>query len=509
MSKKPVVLMILDGFAFGKEGVGNAALAAKTPFLDGVFSTYPTTQIHASGLEVGLPEGQMGNSEVGHTNIGAGRVVYQDLTKITKEIKEGKFFENKELLEAISHCKSHNTKLHLMGLLSDGGVHSHIEHLFGLLDLCKRESFKDVYIHAFLDGRDTPPKSGLGYLKQLQTKLDELGFGVIATVQGRFYAMDRDKRYERVQKSYDCMVAHKPEITFDNPLEYVNNSYSTDATDEFVLPARSKDAKPIEEKDGVIFFNFRPDRARELTDALTQNYFDGFQVAKLQLYFVGLTQYNEAFEGLHIAYPVQEIKETLGQIISDAGKKQLRIAETEKYAHVTFFFNAGREEPFLGEERILIPSPKVVTYDMQPQMSAPEVTNEVIKALDSDTFDLIVLNYANCDMVGHTGVFEAAVKAVETVDKCAKTVVEKVLEKQGVVLLTADHGNCEQMVAENGEPFTAHTTNLVPFTVIGQEVKLNKNGKLSDIAPTILKILEIPQPDVMTGKPIICETFIN
>jgi 2,3-bisphosphoglycerate-independent phosphoglycerate mutase len=501
--KKPLILIIMDGFGIGPED-GNAIKAANKPNLDRLFSTNPTTQIGASGLDVGLPDGQMGNSEVGHTNIGAGRIVYQELTRITKSIKDGDFFRNPALTGAVDQAVSSGKALHIMGLLSDGGVHSHNSHLYALLKLAKERGCKKVFVHAFLDGRDVPPSSGKGYVEQCQKEMDKIGVGKIATVMGRYYAMDRDNRWDRVEKAYAAMV-YGEGVTGSSPEKAVENSYQNKVTDEFVVPAVCEKGAEIQPGDSVIFFNFRPDRAREITRALVDPDFKGFERKKgfFPLHFVCMTQYDATMPNVDVAFGPEKLKNTFAEYISGKGLKQLRIAETEKYAHVTFFFNGGVETVYPGEDRALIHSPKVATYDLQPEMSAYLVTDELLKRIDSGKYDMIILNYANCDMVGHTGVFSAAKAAVEAVDKCVGKVVDAILKKGGAALITADHGNAERMQAEDGSPFTAHTTNPVPFCVVGYPCKLRKGGRLADIAPTMLKILGLPQPPEMTGKSII------
>lgn len=508
MRRKPMMLMILDGFGINENKKANAIELANTPNIDKLMKTWPTTQIHTSGLDVGLPEGQMGNSEVGHTNIGAGRIVYQDLTRITKSIEEGDFFSIKELTEAIENCKKHNSKLHIMGLLSDGGVHSHIRHLAALLELAKRKDFENVYVHCFLDGRDTPPASGESYIMKLQEKMKEKGVGKIASISGRFYAMDRDKRWERVSKAYDALVNGEGEKA-TSAITAIESSYQQEILDEFVVPtvicnSNNEPLATIQNHDSVIFFNFRPDRAREITRSLVDPEFNGFKVKPLNLYYVCFTQYDETIPNVHIAFRPESLKNTFGEYISHKGLKQLRIAETEKYAHVTFFFNGGEEKQYPGEDRILVPSPKVETYDMQPEMSAVEVTNKVVEAIQSDKYDCIILNYANPDMVGHTGNLEAAIKAIETIDDCVAKVVNAVEEKGGIIIMTADHGNAEQMIDyKTGEPHTAHTTNPVPLVLIGVEGVKLKEGKLADLAPTMLELMELEKPEEMTGKSLI------
>jgi 2,3-bisphosphoglycerate-independent phosphoglycerate mutase len=501
--KKPLVLMILDGFGIAPPE-GNAIAAAKKPNLDRLFSSNPWTQIGASGLNVGLPDGQMGNSEVGHTNIGAGRIVYQELTRITKSIEYGDFFENEAFISAIDNVKKTGGALHLMGLLSDGGVHSHNTHLYALLELAKKMGLSEVYVHAFLDGRDVPPSSGAYYVKELTEKMSEIGIGKIATVMGRYYAMDRDSRWERVTKAYSAMV-YGEGIKCDSPVKAVEDSYKNQVTDEFVVPAVIEGGRSIKSGDSVIFFNFRPDRAREITRSLTDPAFTGFERkgGKPDVTFVCMTQYDATMPNVQIAFKPESLANTFGEYISEKGLTQLRIAETEKYAHVTFFFNGGIEKQYKGEDRILVKSPSVATYDLQPEMSAYEVTDKLDEALKSGKYDVVILNYANCDMVGHTGIFEAAVKAVEAVDSCVGRICNTVASLGGIVLLTADHGNADKMVDDDGKPFTAHTTNPVPFMVIGRQCTLRTGGRLADIAPTMLKILNLPQPSEMTGKSLI------
>ena len=495
--------MILDGFGIAP-AEGNAIAAAKKPNLDKIFAENPHTQIGASGLDVGLPDGQMGNSEVGHTNIGAGRIVYQELTRITKSAQEGDMDKNPALLKAMENAKENGKALHLMGLLSDGGVHSHNTHLYALLEMAKRQGLEKVFVHCFMDGRDVPPSSGKDYVKELMEKLDEIGVGKIATVMGRYYAMDRDNRWERVEKAYAAMV-YGEGLEADCPLCAMQNSYDNDVTDEFVVPTVVKGAQPIEAGDSVIFYNFRPDRAREITRTLVDPDFSGFERKKgfFPLTYVCMTQYDATMPNVEVAYKPESLTNTFGEYISNKGLTQLRIAETEKYAHVTFFFNGGVEKQYPGEDRILVKSPAVATYDLQPEMSAYEVTDKMVEAVKSGKYDALILNYANCDMVGHTGVFEAAVKAVEAVDTCVGRVVEAVKEMGGCVLLTADHGNADKMVDTDGEPFTAHTTNPVPFCVINHPCQLREGGRLADIAPTMLKVLGLPQPAEMTGESII------
>lgn len=508
MSKKPVALIILDGFGISDKVEGNAVKAAYKPNYDRYFSNYPNTEIGASGMSVGLPEGQMGNSEVGHLNIGAGRVVYQMLTRITKSIKDGDFFENEALNKAIKNAKENNSTLHIMGLLSPGGVHSHTDHLKGILKLAKEKGVQKVYLHGFLDGRDVPPASAKEYISDIESFMKELGTGEIATVSGRYYAMDRDKRWERVQLAYNAMVLGKGEEAA-SAIEAVDKSYNDNKTDEFVLPSiiveGGKPKATIKNKDSVIFFNFRPDRAREITRAINDKVFDGFERETLDLTFVSLTEYDITLEGVDVAFGNESYTNTLGEYVSKLGKNQLRIAETEKYAHVTFFFNGGVEEPNTNEDRALIPSPKVATYDMKPEMSAYELTEELLSRLDEDKYDMIICNYANPDMVGHTGVIEAAKKAVEAVDVCLGKVVDKILEKGGTAFITADHGNAEQMIDySTGKPMTAHTTDPVPFLYVAAEAKpLRDGGILADIAPTMLQVMGLDKPTEMTGKSLI------
>ncbi|MCT8975901.1 2,3-bisphosphoglycerate-independent phosphoglycerate mutase [Clostridium sp. CX1] len=508
MSKKPVALIILDGFGISDKVEGNAVKAAYKPNYDRYLANYPNTEIGASGMSVGLPEGQMGNSEVGHLNIGAGRVVYQMLTRITKSIKDGDFFENEALNKAIKNAKENNSTLHIMGLLSPGGVHSHTDHLKGILKLAKGKGVQKVYLHGFLDGRDVPPASAKEYISDIESFMKELGTGEIATVSGRYYAMDRDKRWERVQLAYNAMVLGKGEEAA-SAIEAVDKSYNDNKTDEFVLPSiiveGGKPKATIKNKDSVIFFNFRPDRAREITRAINDKVFDGFERETLDLTFISLTEYDVTLEGVDVAFGNESYANTLGEYVSKLGKNQLRIAETEKYAHVTFFFNGGVEEPNTNEDRALIPSPKVATYDMKPEMSAYELTEELLSRLDEDKYDMIICNYANPDMVGHTGVIEAAKKAVEAVDVCLGKVVDKILEKGGTAFITADHGNAEQMIDySTGKPMTAHTTDPVPFLYVAAEAKpLRDGGILADIAPTMLQVMGLDKPTEMTGKSLI------
>ncbi len=509
MAKKPVMLMILDGFGIAEASEGNAVSLAKKPNFDKLIKEYPHSMLEASGMAVGLPEGQMGNSEVGHLNIGAGRIVYQELTRITKAIADGEFFKNEELLKAMKNAKENNTALHLMGLLSDGGVHSHINHLKGLLEFAKKEGLTEVYVHAFMDGRDVAPSSGKEFIEKTEEMMKEVGVGKIATVSGRYYAMDRDNRWERVELAYNAIVRGTGN-TATSAVEAIEESYKNDKTDEFVVPTvvleGGHPTATVKSGDSVVFFNFRPDRARELTRALSQKDFDGFNAEKLDLTFVTMTQYDKTFEGVMIAFKPQTLENTLGEFVANKGLNQLRIAETEKYAHVTFFFNGGVEKPNENEDRALIASPKVATYDLKPEMSAYEVTEELLKRIDSDKYDMIILNYANPDMVGHTGVIPAAVKAIETVDECLGKVADKILEKGGSLFITADHGNAETMIDfKTGNPFTAHTTDPVPFVWVTKDTegKTLENGKLSDIAPTMLHEMGLEAPSEMTGHSLI------
>ena len=503
--KKPVALIIMDGFGIAPK-YGNAIVEAKTPYLDWLFHKNPITMIGASGMDVVLPDGQMGNSEVGHTNMGAGRIVYQELTRITNEIDDGTFFENEALNKAVDNAITHNSSLHLFGLLSPGGVHSHDTHLYGVLELCKRKGLEKVYIHAFLDGRDVPPSSGQEYVANAVAKCKEIGVGKIATVMGRYYAMDRDNRWERVERAY-AAITYGEGIDETDPVEAVQHSYDNGVTDEFVIPCVIEGGDTVKENDSVIFYNFRPDRAREITRTFVDPDFKGFERRNgfFPLCYVCMTQYDATMPNVEIAMKPQSLKNTMGEYLSSLGKTQLRIAETEKYAHVTFFFNGGVEKQYEGEDRILVKSPTVPTYDLQPHMSAYEVTEKCVEAIKSGKYDVIILNFANCDMVGHTGVFEAAVKAVEAVDWGVKKVTDAVAEMGGVTCITADHGNADRMIDTDGTPFTAHTTNPVPFCVVGYDEckKLRKGGVLADIGPTMLDIMGVPQPAEMTGKSMI------
>lgn len=540
---KPSMILIMDGFGLNPETYGNAIARAKKPNLDAIFRDYPGTKINAAGEAVGLPAGQMGNSEVGHLNIGGGRIIYQDLTLISKSIADGDFFSNKALLSAVSHVKKNDSTLHISGLLSDGGVHSHIEHLFGVIDLAKTNGIKKLCIHCFLDGRDVPPRCALTYIEQLQKKLDETGIGLIATISGRYYAMDRDKRWERVQKAYDAMTLGKGEQA-RTPREAIEQAYARGENDEFVLPtcvaigsgctdnaasAMNDDAActtdngntnssvsgqaenaagTVNDGDAIIMFNFRPDRAREITRAFVDKAFDGFDREKTvnDLKYVCMTEYDAAMPNVEVAYPPEHYDNTLGEYLSGLGLKQLRIAETEKYAHVTFFFNGMVEEPNPDEERILVPSPKVATYDLQPEMSAFTVTDKVVEQIESEKFDVIILNFANADMVGHTGVMDAAVKAIEALDTCIARVRDAVLAKGGQILLTADHGNADTMIDPDGNAITSHSTNPVPlYHIAAEPKKLKDGGKLADIAPTLLTLMDIPVPEEMTGDVLVEE----
>ena len=510
--KKFTALMILDGFGERKEMMGNAVKLAKTPHIDALEKEYPMTYIGASGMSVGLPDGQMGNSEVGHLNIGAGRIVYQELTRITKSIEDGDFFTNEAFCGAVDNVKKNGSALHLMGLLSEGGVHSHMNHLKALVRLAAQNGLEKVYVHCFMDGRDVPPDSGKHYMEDLCAYLKEVGVGKVATVSGRYYAMDRDNRWERVSKAYAAMTGGAGE-TCTCPVEAVEQSYAKGVTDEFILPTvvmeNGQPVGKIQSGDSVIFFNFRPDRAREITRALTEPDFDGFAHTYFPLYYVTMTQYDATFSHVHVAFKPQTLENTLGEYVSRQGLKQFRIAETEKYAHVTFFFNGGVEAPNEGEDRVLIPSPKVATYDLQPEMSAYEVAEKAAERIRSGKYDLMILNFANPDMVGHTGVLEAAVKAVEAVDACVGTVVDAIREVGGEVIITADHGNAELMIdPKTGSPFTAHTTNIVPCILVSERyktAKLREGGILADLAPTLLDLMGLEQPKEMTGKSLLCK----
>ena len=508
MSKKPVLLCIMDGFGWvPNETYGNAVVAAKTPHLDALMEKYPMTTIEASGMAVGLPDGQMGNSEVGHTNMGAGRIVYQQLTLITKSIRDGEMFKNPVLVKNMKAAIEAGKAIHLMGLVGTGGVHSHADHWFGVLEMAKHMGAKEVYLHCITDGRDTDPHAGKGFLADLQAKLDELGVGKIASVSGRYYAMDRDNNWDREEKAYAAFVYGEGNHAA-NAQEAIEASYADDKTDEFVLPCVTCEGGRVQDGDTVIFMNFRPDRARQMTRIFCDDAFTGFERrgGRKQVHYVCMAEYDATMPNCEVAYPPVELKNVLGQYLSENGKTQLRIAETEKYAHVTFFFNGGVEAPYEGEDRCVIPSPKVATYDLKPEMSAPEVADECVKRIESGKYDVVILNFANCDMVGHTGVFEAAVKAVEAVDAAVEKVITAVLNAGGCAFLTADHGNAEKMKNPDGTPFTAHTTNVVPFVAIGcGDVKLREGGCLADIAPTMLPYIGLPVPAEMTGKSIIAE----
>ena len=495
----------MDGFGIAPK-YGNAIDYARTPHLDQLFFQNPLTMIGASGLDVGLPHGQMGNSEVGHTNMGAGRIVYQELTRITKSIEDGDFFENEAMNKAIDNCKANDSSLHLFGLLSPGGVHSHNTHLYGILELAKRKGLTKVYIHAFLDGRDVPPSSAKEYVAQAVEKCEEIGVGKIATISGRYYAMDRDNRWERVEKAYSAIV-YGEGVQETDPVQAVQNSYDNGVTDEFMLPAVIAGGDTVKAGDSVIFYNFRPDRAREITRTFVDDDFTGFERrnGRFPVTYICMTQYDATMPNVDVAFKPQQLVNTLGEYLSKNGLTQLRIAETEKYAHVTFFFNGGVEKQYEGEDRILVKSPAVATYDMQPHMSAYEVTEKCVEAIKSGKYDVVILNFANCDMVGHTGVFDAAVKAVEAVDWGVKKVSDAIAEMGGVTCITADHGNADRMIDRDGTPFTAHTTNPVPFCVVGYDEckELRAGGVLADIAPTMLDIMGLPQPEEMTGKSMI------
>lgn len=503
---KPLALIILDGFGYNSSDYGNAIAAANTPNIDRYLKTCPHTLIGASGMDVGLPDGQMGNSEVGHTNIGAGRIVYQELTRITKSIRDGDFFENPTLLAAMKNCRKNSSALHLMGLVSDGGVHSHNTHLYGLLEMAKRQGIEKVYIHCFMDGRDVPPESGKGFITELYNKTVELGVGEIATISGRYYAMDRELKWDRVEKCYNAIVMGEGE-KIPSGTQAMEKSYADGVTDEFVVPVIVTEGAELSANDSVIFFNFRPDRARELTRSFVDDEFTGFvrQKGRMPLYFVCMTQYDATMPNVEIAFKPENLDMPFGEVVSNAGLKQLRIAEYTKYAHVTFFLNGGREVQYEGEDRILVDSPDVPTYDLKPEMSAYEVTDKVVTAIENDQYDVIVLNFANCDMVGHTGVFSAAKAAVEAVDICVGRMVDALLAKGGRAVITADHGNADQMCEPSGDPFTAHTTNPVPFIVLGMDCRLREGGVLADIAPTMLRMLGLPQPECMTGSSIIID----
>ncbi len=507
MASKKVILIIMDGWGLGKVASADAIQNANTPFITSLYSQYPNTRLITCGEVVGLPDGQMGNSEVGHLNLGAGRIVYQELQRINLAVHDGSFAKNEALLQTIRYAKNKNKALHLLGLVSDGGVHSHVNHLKAIIDVCKAEELKNVFVHVFTDGRDCDPKSGLGFMKELQLHLNKT-VGQIATVSGRYYAMDRDKRWERVRMAYDALVNGKGEKATD-ALQAIENSYNKNITDEFIKPAviideAGQPSATIKDGDVVICFNFRTDRCREITQVLTQVDMPDFEMKKLSLYYTTMTEYDHSFKNVHTIFENEDLVNTLGEILQQHGLKQIRIAETEKYPHVTFFFSGGREKPFEGEKRILIPSPKVATYDLKPEMSAYEVTDALIPEIQNKTADFICLNYANADMVGHTGVWKAAIIAVETVDQCVQRVVTAGLENGYTIFLTADHGNADYMINEDGSPNTAHSLNPVPFFIIDKDWKGKiKTGKLGDIAPTILTIMKLPIPEEMTGEVLI------
>lgn len=507
MKRKPTMLIILDGYGIGKYYPGNAIELAKTPNIDRFMKEYPNTSLEASGLAVGLPKGQMGNSEVGHLNIGSGRVIYQELTKISKEIEDKDFFEKEEFLTMIEKAREKNKSIHLLGLVSSGGVHSHSSHLFALLELMKMKNFTDVYVHAMLDGRDVPPNSGKKDIEELILNMEKIGVGKLATISGRYYAMDRDKRWDRTKMAYDAMVLGEGKET-SKPVEAIENSYKDGVTDEFFFPTVvMEDNEPvamIDDDDSILFFNFRPDRARQLTRAFVDEDFEGFhRNKKVHTYYLTMTEYDKTIKNVEVAYKNDPPSNTLGEYISDLGLNQLRAAETEKYAHVTFFFNGGIEEPYVNEDRLLVASPKVATYDLKPEMSAEELKDEILVRLDMDKYDLIILNFANTDMVGHTGSIPATIKAVETVDRCLGQVVDKLLAKGGKALVTADHGNAERLIDEvDGSSITSHTINKVPLIFVGGEGKL-RQGRLSDLAPTLLDIMDLEKPKEMTGKSLI------
>ncbi len=502
---RPIAIIIMDGFGISPTQEGNAIANARKPNLERLWKQYPTTTLKASGLAVGLPRGQMGNSEVGHLNLGGGRIVYQDLTRISLAVEKGTFASNPVLQEAMNLARKGGSKLHLIGLLSDGGVHSHITHLYALLEMARSMDLSRVFVHAILDGRDVPPRSALGYFRDLEEKFSQTGTGSTATVSGRYYTMDRDRRWERVEKAYRCLV-YGEGLRADSAEEAVRKGYDRGENDEFIMPTVVDDKGMVDDGDSIIFFNFRPDRAREITRAFVDKDFQEFATKPIRVHYTCMTKYDATLNA-PVAYPAENLIDTLGEVVSRAGLKQLRIAETEKYAHVTYFFNGGKEEVNPGEDRVLIPSPKVATYDLQPQMSAYEVRDELLARLDSGRYDLVVLNFANPDMVGHTGIFEAAVKAVEVVDGCVGEIVDRILSLGGAVLLTADHGNAEKMQdSDTGQPHTAHTTNPVPISLITSDRKsyrLREDGILADVAPTALELMHIPQPEAMTGRTLI------
>ena len=507
MSKKTTVLCILDGFGLRKEKENNAIALAKKPNLDKIFESYNMVEGMASGIYVGLPEGQMGNSEVGHLNIGAGRIVYQDLTRIGKSIEDGDFFTNEAFIKAVNHCKENNSSFHIIGLLSNGGVHTHNSHIYALLKLAKDNGLKKVFVHCFMDGRDTPPSNGIKFLNELEGEIKKIGVGKIATLVGRYYAMDRDKNYDRNKIAYD-LLTKKIGDRYESAISATETSYKNNVTDEFIKPCVivDDDDSYIKDNDSVIMFNFRPDRARQITRAFVDDEFTYFDRKKINnLVYVCMTEYDPTIKNKLVAFGEKEIKDHLGEVVANKGLMQLRTAETEKYAHVTFFFNGGKEEPCKNEERMLVPSPKEVpTYDLKPEMSAPKVCENVVGGIDSGKYDLIVVNFANPDMVGHTGNLEATIKAIEVIDTCVGKIFEKIVEKEGNLFIIADHGNAETMKDENGVPYTAHTSNPVPFCLITKEkYKLKEGGRLCDVAPTILKLMNIDKPELMTGQSLI------
>ena len=501
MNKRTSILMILDGWGIGRDYEGNAILKANTSNFDRLIKKYPNTQIRTSGLDVGLPKGQMGNSEVGHMNIGSGRIVYQEFTRITKAIEDGSIESNQKINKAFNNAKENNSKLHFFGLLSDGGVHSFNGHLYSLINTAKKKGVDKVCIHCFTDGRDVSPTSGINFIKELQEKIKEIGIGNIATISGRYYAMDRDNRYERTQKAYEAMTQGIG-VENSDPVDAVKKSYENEITDEFIKPVVVNKDCMVEDKDSVIFYNFRPDRARQISRAFVDDDFDKFERKKLDLTYITMTQYDKTIKNIDVAFEPQELKNTFGEYLSKQGKKQLRIAETEKYAHVTFFFNGGVEEPYKGEERVLVPSPKVATYDLQPEMSAYKVKDKLLEELKKDYLDFVIINFANPDMVGHTGDIDAAIKAVETVDECLGEIVDYVEKHKHTMLVTADHGNAEEMLLE-GEVMTAHSNSKVPCILISSKKHTLKEGRLADIAPTILDLMKIDKPEEMTGESLI------
>ncbi len=506
VEKRPITLIVLDGYGYSDEEHGNAVYEANQPNMDTYFKTYPTTLIEASGLDVGLPDGQMGNSEVGHTNIGAGRIVYQDYTRITKAIEDGDFFDNEVLNKAIDNALENNSYLHIFGLLSDGGVHSHNSHIYGVIELAKRRGLDRVLVHAFTDGRDVSPTSGSGYVKELLDKMNSIGTGKLGTVEGRYYAMDRDKRWERIEMAYNAIVKNEG-VKTDDAIKAMEESYKNDVTDEFIVPMVLADNVALKDKDSVVFCNFRPDRARQITRAIVDPDFDGFDRGRsnFDVYYVCMTQYDASMPNVELAFAPLELTNTFGEVVANNGLTQLRIAETEKYAHVTFFFNGGSEEKFKNEDRKLIQSPKVATYDLKPEMSAYELTDEICNSIESSKYDVIIANYANPDMVGHTGNMQATVEAISHVDKCMKKCAETTLKTGGIMIITADHGNCEKMMNSDGSPITAHSTSPVPICIIGEgfDFKLREDGRLSDVAATMLDLMGINKPEEMTGSTLI------